>query len=203
MSKIKVPSVRTAKKLLAEASRLNPGPWVKHSMFVALAAKNIAQRCDHLDPYIAYTVGLLHDIGRRFGVSHIKHIFDGYRYLSELGYPFVAQIALTHSFPIKEVKSYFGKMDCSRKDLIFLKSYLHKINYSQYDELIQLCDALALPSGLCLLEKRMIDVYLRHGPTDFMREKWLETFEIKKKFEKIVGISIYEVLPGVKKNTFV
>lgn len=72
----------------------------------------------------------------------------------------------------------------------------------RYDELIQLCDALALPTGPCILEKRMIDVYLRHGPTKFMREKWLKTFAIKEKLEKQMGISIYSVLSGVKKTTF-
>lgn len=196
------PTLIVAKKLLLEASRLNPGPWVGHSKNVALAARSIASKCKRMDPDVAYTLGLLHDIGRRFGVSHIKHIFDGYRYLLALGYPFAARIALTHSFPVKETTSYFGKLDCSQKDLRFLQSYLRKIQYTQYDELIQLCDALALPTGLCILEKRMIDVYLRHGPTKFMREKWLKTFAIKKKFEKLMGVSIYDVLPGVKKATF-
>jgi len=203
MNEIKVPILISAKKLLSDAAHLNPGPWVNHSKYVALAAKNIAKKCNNIDEHIAYTAGLLHDIGRRYGVSHLQHIFDGYNFLSELGYPFLAQIALTHSFPIKEVSSYFGKMDCSKKDLIFLKKYLRDVKYYPYDKLIQLCDALAFPSGFCLLEKRMVDVFLRHGPTAFMREKWLKTFEIKDKFEKQMGVSIYKVLPGVIRSTFV
>lgn len=197
-----IPSWQVARDLLHEAAWLNPGPWVAHSKNVALAAKSIAKKCENLDANTANTLGLLHDIGRRVGVSHIKHIFAGHYFLSELGYPFAAQIALTHSFPVKEVTSYFGKRDCSPKDLRFLRSYLRKIQYTPYDELIQLCDALALPTGLCILEKRMIDVFLRHGPTKFMREKWLKTFALKDKFEKLMGVSIYEVLPGVRKNTF-
>lgn len=196
------PTLSVANKLLREASHLNPGPWVGHSKNVALAARSIAKKCKNLDPDTAFILGLLHDIGRRFGVSHIKHIFDGYRYLIELGYPLSARIALTHSFPIKEPTSYFGKLDCSKKDLRFLRSYLKKIQYTPYDELIQLCDALALPTGHCILEKRMIDVYLRHGPTKFMREKWLKTFAIKEKFEKQIIGSIYDLLPRVKRNTF-
>ena len=34
-----------------------------------------------------------------------------------------------------------------------------------------------------------------------MQEKWLKTFEIKKKIEDMTGVSIYDVLPGVIDNT--
>nr|WP_243122638.1 hypothetical protein [Clostridium sp. KNHs216] len=30
--------------------------------------------CDDLDPCKAYIVGLLHDIGRRFGVTNLAHV---------------------------------------------------------------------------------------------------------------------------------
>jgi hypothetical protein len=197
-----IPSSAKAKQLLSEASKLNPGPWVKHSEFVALAAKNIAHECQDLNENTAYVLGLLHDIGRRYGFSHIKHILDGYNFLIDLGYPFAAQIALTHSFPNKNIKSCFGKVDCSAKELVFLREFLKEVKYTAYDELIQLCDALALPSGFSLLEKRMVDVFLRHGPCEFMQEKWLKTFEIKTKFEKKMAMNIYDLLPGVKENTF-
>ena len=202
MDKLKVPTLNSAKEILLDASHLNPWPWIKHSEFVALAAKNIAKECDNIDENVAYIVGLLHDIGRRYGFSHIKHILDGYNFMCELGYPFSAQIALTHSFSIKNYREYFGTIDCSQEELFFLEKYLQKVEYTPYDELIQLCDALALPTGFCLLEKRMVDVFLRHGSTEFMQEKWLKTFEIKKKFEKLMGVEIYSILPGVIGNTF-
>lgn len=202
MNEFKTPTLDKANKLLREASNLNPGPWVGHSESVAQAAKNIAKECRDIDENTAYIIGLLHDIGRRFGFSHIRHLLDGYNFMLKLDYPFVAQIAITHSFPTKVLKSYFGKMDCSRKELDFLEKYLQETAYTPYDELIQLCDALALPSGFCLLEKRMVDVILRNGPSKYMQEKWLKTFEIKKKFEKLMGMTIYDVLPGTIENTF-
>ncbi|MCR4934321.1 MAG: HDOD domain-containing protein, partial [Lachnospiraceae bacterium] len=71
--------------LLKEAEVLNPGAWVKHSENVALAAKLIAEKCG-MDSDKAYVLGLLHDIGRRFGVSYLAHVYDGYHYLLDLGY---------------------------------------------------------------------------------------------------------------------
>ena len=39
----------TAEQALEEAGRSNPGPWVSHSRYVALACRNIAARCPKLD----------------------------------------------------------------------------------------------------------------------------------------------------------
>ena len=71
-----------AKMLLEEALKLNPGKWGKHSYNVAMAAERIAKKTTYLDSNIAYIFGLLHDIGRRYGFGHIKHVYDGVLYLS-------------------------------------------------------------------------------------------------------------------------
>ena len=42
----------------------------------------------------------------------------------------------------------------------FVQEFLAGSTYTSYDRLIQLCDALALPSGFCLVEKRLMDVAL-------------------------------------------
>ena len=36
-----LPTIEEAKKELEIASQLNPGPWVKHSLNVGIAARNI------------------------------------------------------------------------------------------------------------------------------------------------------------------
>ncbi|MDI6881043.1 MAG: hypothetical protein QMC95_13370 [Desulfitobacteriaceae bacterium] len=71
-----------------------------------------------------------------------------------------------------------------------------------YDELIQLCDALTTPKGFCLLEKRLVDVALRYGVNDLTVLKWKATFEIKGKFEAVIGRPIYNLLPGIEETTF-
>lgn len=68
--------------------------------------------------------------------------------------------------------------------------------------LIQLCDALALPGGFCLIEKRLVDVALRHGTNPYTIPKWKAFLEIQREFEETIGGSIYALLPGVIENTF-
>lgn len=197
-----IPSVEEAKLILEEGGTLNPGPWIEHSMYVGKAAELIAQNCSNLNPEQAYISGLLHDIGRRFGVTSMRHSIDGYNFLYQMGYHLPARICITHSFPYKNSKAVFGKWDCCDDEFKFVDQFLNKIEFDDYDKLIQLCDALALPSGFCLIEKRMIDVALRHGLNEYIVTKWKETFQIQKYFEEYMGKSLYSVLPGVVENTF-
>jgi len=107
------PTRTVAQDLLAEAEERNPGPWGNHSRTVAHCAEKIALACDDMDSEKAYVLGLLHDIGRRFGVRHLGHVSDGYSYMRELGYEDVARICLTHSFHNQSTDEYIGKFDTS------------------------------------------------------------------------------------------
>lgn len=75
---MKVPTVAEAEKLLGEAEKLNSGLWIAHNRIAGFCARAIAEKCDNLNPEYAYVLGLLHDIGRREGVTDMKHIIDGY-----------------------------------------------------------------------------------------------------------------------------
>lgn len=94
-------TLTAAKVLLFEAGKQNPGPWIRHSEFVAEAAGKIASQCPDLDVEQAVICGLLHDIGRRYGVTYLAHVYDGYRYLMELGWERAARVALSHSFNLR------------------------------------------------------------------------------------------------------
>ena len=96
------PTRKDAMEMLEEAALLNPGPWKKHSYLVADCAERIARECG-LDTEKAYCLGLLHDIGRRFGVTQLRHVYDGYFYMNQIGYNEVARVCLTHSFHIKNL----------------------------------------------------------------------------------------------------
>ncbi len=199
---MKIPTLADAERLLDEAEARNPGPWVAHSRYVALAAKNIAARHPELDADTAYILGLLHDIGRQEGVTANRHILDGYTFFNDLGYPDAARICLTHSFPLQNVHAASGHWDCSAEELEFVERTLMGLSYTPYDRLIQLCDALALPEGICLLEKCCMDVALRYGVNDLTVAKWQATFAAQKEMEAAIGGSIYRVLPGVVETTF-
>lgn len=199
---MQIPSLTTAQALLDEAERRNPGPWVAHTVYVAKAAKAIAQHHPQLDPDAAYILGLLHDIGRREGVSQNRHIIDGYTFLQAKGFDDAARICITHSFPFQDMAACVGKWDCTTAERELVRTYLAKISYTPYDELIQLCDALALPTGFCLLEKRFVDVAIRYGTDDYTVQRWQAWLGLQAKFDYKIGRSIYAVLSGVVENTF-
>lgn len=60
---------------------------------------------------------------------------------------------MTHSFQIKEIHTYIGKIDVPPEDAEEVEAYLKSVEYDDYDLLIQLCDALALPEGPVAMEK--------------------------------------------------
>ena len=196
-------TIQQANEQLQTAYQKNPGPWVEHSRSVAENARRIAEHTDCIDPDTAYTMGLLHDIGRAAGVSGIRHIFDGYDRMNELGQPTIGRICLTYSFPLKNIHAFQGSFDCSKQQLAFLQRFLDSCSYDNYDRLIQLCDALSLPSGACILEKRLVDVALRHGVNDLSLEKWRAFLQLKQHFDRLCRCNLYTLLPNVLENSSV
>lgn len=192
-----------ADRELALAAQLMPGPWEQHSMSVARNARLIAEKTKVMDCDKAYVMGLMHDIGRRAGIKGILHIFDGYDYMMRMGQEEIANICLTHSFPIKDVNTFLGKYDCSSEQKAFLQRFLESRQYDNYDILIQLCDAISLPKGACIMEKRFVDVALRHGLPDFTIDKWKAFMNTKKHFDELCGCNIYTLLPNVLENSSV
>lgn len=196
------PTCEAAERALEEASKSNPGAWVDHSRHVARACRNIALRCPHLDAGRAYALGLLHDIGRYAGISSERHLIDGYRYCAERGWVQAAQICISHAFMIQDIETSIGVFDVSAEDYQFMKGFVASAAYDDYDRLVQLCDALALPTGFCLLEKRFVDVAIRYGVHPFTVDRWKKILEIKAHFERWTGASIYSLLPSAVENSF-
>lgn len=193
---------KTAESVLISASETNPGAWVAHSRYVAMACRNIAEKCQGISSDTAYILGLLHDIGRYPGVSSEKHLIDGYRYCMDRGWDKAAQICISHAFMIQDIQTSIGVFDVPDEDYQFMKQFIEQAVYDDYDRLVQLCDSLALPTGFCLLEKRLVDVTLRYGTHPFTVDRWKKIMELKSYFEKKAGCSIYDLLPGVIENTF-
>lgn len=191
-----------AEKALRQAYASNPGPWAAHARYVALACRNIAERCPHMDADAAYCYGLLHDIGRFAGVTSERHLIDGYRYCMERGWDKAAQICISHAFMVKDISSSIGVFDMPAEDKAFMADFVKNAIYDDYDYLVQLCDALALPTGFCLLEKRFVDVTIRYGVHAATVDRWKAVLHIKQHFEELMGCGIYELLPGVVENSF-
>ncbi len=194
-----LPTIEKAEKELQIAGELNPGPWIKHSLNVGIAARNIAQKIPSLDEDKAYIVGILHDIGRRVGIVNIpKHVYEGYKFCSEKGWDEVARICMTHSYVL--MKDEF-EYEPSTKEEIEIKKYIMNCDADDYDRLIQLCDSLATDYGFVIIEKRFVDVTRRYGIMEGYVKGWNKTFEIKEDFEKVMGCSVYDVLPDIGRTT--
>lgn len=191
-----IPTRAEAKRLLAEAEVMNPGPWGDHSRTAAHCAEKIASACG-MDAEKAYVLGLLHDIGRRFGKRHLGHVSDGYSYMMSLGYDEVARVCLTHSFHDLTLDLYIGNFDTTEEETKLITDELAKIELDDYDRLIQLCDALAGSEGVVDIEERMTDIKRRYG--SYPAEKWDANLALKRYFEELAGRGIYDV---VGKETF-
>ena len=192
-----LPTREEAEKLLIEAEGCNPGPWGNHSRVVAHCAEKIAQECGDMDSDKAYILGLLHDIGRKFGVRHLGHVSDGYSYMMSLGYDEAAKICLTHSFNNQTTDEYIGKFDTSEEELNMIQDALKTVVIDEYDRLIQLCDSLAGAEGVLDIEERMEDVKRRYG--SYPQNKWDSNLKLKEHFEEKMGRDIYVV---VEKDSF-
>ncbi len=187
-----------AETLLEAGAAKNPGPWREHSYAVAQAAEKITvavnEKAGHqqLNPDFAYTLGLLHDIGRQEGYTYLAHVYDGYHYLKNLGWETAAKICLTHSFNLHTTEDYIGKIDISPAQLEELNSLLATTEYDDYDRLIQLLDGTCAADGTKNLEERMSDVKTRYGY--YPQGKWDKNFELKAYFEKLAGRDFYDMI---------
>ena len=188
------PTREEAKALLAEALPHNPGPWGNHSRTAAHCAECIAKASGGvLDPEKAYVLGLLHDIGRRYGKRHLGHVVDGYTYMMQLGYDEVARVCLSHSFNDQSLADYVGNRDTTPEETALIESALASMVYDEYDRLIQLCDSLAGAEGVLDIEERMLDVKRRYGA--YPHHKWDINLALKAHFEAFCGgRDIYEVV---------
>ena len=187
-----LPERAEAERLLRDAEGHNPGPWGNHSRIVAHCAEKIADACEGLDPEKAYILGLLHDIGRKFGTRHLGHVSDGYTCMMALGYEEAAKICLTHSFNNQSLKDYIGKIDTTDEEYELIATELKKTVMDDYDRLIQLCDSIAGSEGVLKIEERMEDVKKRYGA--YPQEKWDTNIRLKEYIEKKIGKDIYDAV---------
>ncbi|MBQ6550258.1 MAG: HD domain-containing protein [Lachnospiraceae bacterium] len=185
------PDRKRAEELLKEAEGCNPGPWGDHSRTAAHCAEKIAAYSG-MDPEKAYVLGLLHDIGRRFGKRHLGHVSDGYSYMMDLGYDDAARICLTHSFNERSIDGYVGNRDTTDEETALIVTKLKEAEFDDYDRLIQLCDAIAGAEGVMDIIDRMTDVKTRYGSYD--QSKWDTNLMLKDYFEKRMNKDLYEAV---------
>ncbi len=171
--------------------------WVRHCIFVGIAAGRIARNLNNnrgnyteffklfpdveeLDEDYAISLGYVHDIGRK--IDHPKHTTEGYKYLMEAGYEIEAGIALTHSFIDNDINNSADPV--SGEDRYkFINDYLHSVELTPYDNIVQLCDLFCLETGFTTVERRLLDITSRKGLYENSRLHLNKTMELLHRFE--------------------
>jgi len=165
-----------AHRLLQHAAERNGGAWINHSRLVALAVEEIAGYCG-MDKEKAYALGLLHDIGKCFGLSKIRHGLLGYDLLCSFSQDEAAGICLSHCFAIKDIQVYQGLEDYLPDEKKRVEKFLKNYEYTDYDRLIILADGLAQNDNYCSLETRISDILSRN---EGFSELFIQNLEKKK-----------------------
>lgn len=196
------------KLLLKERGVLKDDNWIEHSLCVgncayviacALKEKGIEVDCDK-----AAALGYIHDIGKRSNKwgSVFPHIINGYNYIKSLGYDEeYAGICLKHSFLNNDINCLSNESDETDKtnpNYDFVKEYISS-EYTIEEKIINLCDLMCTNKVLSV-EKRMIDLLLRHGVFRYSHYHIEETMKLKDYFDKLLGYNLYELFPEIKEN---
>lgn len=158
----------------------------------------------NLDSEYAKVLGYVHDIGKKFqqhgGV--LPHAINGYNYLKELGYDEdYAGICIKHSFLNNDIDCISNDRDETDKtnpNYQFVKDYI-KQEYTIYEKIINLCD-LMCTQKVMTVDKRMIDLLLRHGVFTKTHYHIEEACKLKEYFDKQLGYNLYNLFPEIKDN---
>lgn len=203
------PSREEAETLLEEgiAYRLSrPYPFKTEAEYrfhvhgVAAAALKIAGHIKGMNPEKAYIMGLLHDYGKHIGeqMENRFHGIEGYCQMMKKGYPAIAQICLTHSFPVKDFEDDDFSWPQAWKDEA--RHLLKNIVYSDYDLLIALCDKFFEAMSMVTLEERIEAICRRYKLNRRNKEALQrQSFWLKNYFDAKTGKDIYEIL-GLNTN---
>lgn len=179
---------------------MNPGPWIGHTEYVAKAARILAPLIG-LDADMAEAYALIHDIGRREGMTRNRHIVDGYNFMKNEGYEDAAAICMTHSFPGFKILGTAEENGLTQEHYTMIAKFLDEHPISEMEKLIMLCDSIALASGFITMERRLLDGAIRYGVNSHTREFWISFVKLQIAFEEKIGKSIYHYLPGIAENT--
>lgn len=192
---MKIDSKR-AIELLNEAEKLNPGRWVKHSKCVGEAASRIAKKLN-IDEDKARTLGLIHDIGKRYGLNE-PHVVRGYNYIKELGIDEeYANICLTHSYLNNDINCTAGGVPRPNGYMYeFRKEFIMKHEYTIYEKIINLCD-LMCTNEFMTLEERLIEIMQRKGVAENTVYHIKEAKKLKKSIDELLKCNVYSLFPEI------
>lgn len=172
--------------------------WVKHCIYVAIAAGRIADKLG-LDVDYAISLGYIHDIGRK--ISHPNHTIDGYKYMVEQGYVQEARSCLTHSFIDNNIYLTAGGIPEGQDRFDYMNNFLLCVSLTPYDNIVQMCDLFCLETGFTTIEKRMLDISVRKGIYSNSALHFTKVMELKNRLENQMGCALYDLFPEISSKS--
>ncbi len=166
----------------------NTTAWINHSLYEAELAGEFAKELG-LNPKIAQTLGILHDIGRK-RTHGFNHVITGFELLVDERWLREAPITLTHSF------IYGGKRegDFNPEEPEFnideqgmpkwdktaevddVAAFIRNYKYDDYDRIINIADLMAFPTGIKSPLDRINELENRRDPDPKTRAFYLAEY---------------------------
>lgn len=178
---------------------------VKHSSMVARIASIIAvETKGAIEPAKAHMAGTLHDIGKLYiddPKLKYQHPLKGYELLLRENDPEMAEICLTHPFPVSDNFEYI-KNYCNGDEGTVEQIYnlLKTIKITPLIRLIQLCDKLAGLDSFVTFEEKIKWYQEKHMANfNFISSETIqininEYSKIKQQMDDLTGTDIYSLL---------
>jgi HD superfamily phosphodiesterase len=173
---------------------------------VAKAAYEIAQRTTEIDKHLAYQCGMLHDVGKLYLPSEesYKHPYLGYEIMQKNSEYFVAQICVSHAFPVFAAEDYL-EYYChgDRAEIKKIKGALANVERNIYIELIQFCDKISgVNSFMSLDEKFTLYKYKKNKTIDdnvaeAIKRNYSVLSQIKGRLDEMIQDDVYLVLKSI------
>lgn len=110
-------------------------------------------------------------------------------------------ICIKHSFlnnDIDCISNDRDETDRTNPNFEFVKNYI-KREYTIYEKIINLCD-LMCTNKILTIDKRGMDLLLRHGVYAKTHYHIKETYKPKEYFDKLLGYNLYDLFPEIKEN---
>lgn len=185
-----------ALEMLEESEKMNPGRWIEHSKKVGEAARRIAESLN-LEAEKAEILGLIHDIGKRFG-EKAHHVIRGYEYLKNLGYDDdYCNICLIHSYLNNDINCTAGGVPQEGiGGYDFRKNFVENHKYTMYEKIINFCD-LICTNEFTILEQRLIEIMTKRGVDTNTVYHITEAQKLKDEIDQALGFNVYSLFPEI------
>ncbi len=168
--------------------------WIIKSWLCGKTAEKMAKDLG-LDPDIALASASLAQIGK--SSTSDNNFLEGFKILRADSYFFPAKVAISQSFPLKDLELYKDIYDLDPKDEKFIKNFLYTYEYTDYDYLVQYL-YMIFDENFVGLEKGM-DLFLDESYPANFRERF---YELEEYFLPKLKKDLEDYLIRVKKSKF-